>query len=231
MLDLDKMCSMGKVITMKKRLARYIKPIKGRHYRWKIPLLKNTNMIHCESRLERDFVRLLDFDRNVIEVESQPVELLYSYKGRVRKYFPDFKVTTNDGQVRIVEVKPKSKTQKPENIIKFIIGKQFCEMHGWEYHIVTEEQIFHGFIQENLDKLRALGQELTDYNDLVIVLNTLQNTGLSSLEKLASNCNEMDEATFYKCIYKLIYHQKVYVNLLSEELNNQTIVSVQYGEE
>ncbi|GFN33854.1 hypothetical protein PCURB6_41140 [Paenibacillus curdlanolyticus] len=193
--------------------------------------MKNNKMIHCESRLERHFVRLLDFDREVIEVESQPVCLLYEYKGRERKYYPDFKVITSDGRVRIVEVKAKSKTQNPEIIIKFIIGRMYCESQGWDYQIVTEEQIFQGHLQENLDKLRAMGYEWTEFNDLVYVLHTLQNTGASTIEMLRSNCSDLDESTFYKCVYKLIYHQKVYADLFASELNEQTIVSIQYGEE
>ncbi|WP_341282090.1 TnsA endonuclease N-terminal domain-containing protein [Paenibacillus sp. FSL H8-0537] len=216
---------------MKKRTARRIKPIKGRHYRWKVPLLKNNNMIHCESRLERNFVRLLDFDREVLQVESQPVGLLYCYKGKERKYYPDFKVITSDGHIRIVEVKPKSMTQKPENIMKFIIGRMYCDLQGWDYHIVTEEQIFRGYIQENLDKLRAMGNEWTEYNDLVYVLHSLQNTGDSTIEMLQSNCTDLDESTFYKCIYKLIYHQKVYADLFATELSEGTMVSIQIGEE
>lgn len=187
-------------------------------------------MIHCESRLERNFVRLLDFDRDVLQVESQPVGLLYYYKGKNRKYYPDFKVITSDGHVRIIEVKPKSMTQKPENVIKFIIGRMYCELQGWDYHIVTEEQIFRGYFQENLDKLRAMGQEWTEFNDLVYVLHTLQNTGSSTLEMLQSNCNDLDESTFYKCIYKLIYHQKVYTELITEELGEETMVSIQNEE-
>jgi hypothetical protein len=216
---------------MKKKPARRIKPIKGRHFRWKVPLLKNSKMIHCESRLERHFVRLLDFDREVIDVESQPVCLLYDYKGKERKYYPDFKVTTRDGRVRIVEVKVKSKTQNPKNIIKFIIGRMYCESLGWDYQIVTEEQIIQGHFLENLDKLRAMGQEWTEYNDLVYVLSTLQSTGASTIEMLRANCSDLDESTFYKCIYKLIYHQKVYVDLFASELNDQTMVSIQNGEE
>lgn len=216
---------------MKKRPARKIGPIKGRHIRWKVPFLKNNKLVHCESRLERLFVRLLDFDREVIEVESQPVCLLYEYKGQERKYYPDFKVTTNDGRIRIVEVKPISRTQDPKNIIKFIIVRMYCASNGWDYQIVTEEQLYHDHFQENLDKLRAMGHEWTDYKDLVYLIHTLQNTGASTIDLLRSNCSDLDESTFYKCLYKLIYHQKVFTDLFASKLNDQTLVSIQYGEE
>lgn len=216
---------------MGKTTARKIKPVKGKHYRWKVPLFKNREMIHCESRLERYFVRLLDFDRNVVEVESQPVCITYSYKGKPRKYYPDFKVVNSDGRVRIIEVKPKSKTQHPNNVIKFIIGQMYCETKGWEYQIVTEDQIFNGFIQDNLDILRAFGHEVTSYDDLVYLLNMLSNTGTCTLEALMSNCNKLTAEVFYKCLYKLIYHQKVYVDLYSELINEQSLISLNNKEE
>ncbi|MBW7474324.1 TnsA endonuclease N-terminal domain-containing protein [Paenibacillus oenotherae] len=216
---------------MRRKPARKIKPVRGKHYRWKVPLLKNGEMIDCESRLERYFVRLLDFDRNVLEVESQPICIAYSYKGKSRKYYPDFKVITSDGQVRIVEVKPKSKTQHPNNVIKFIIGKMYCETKGWEYQIVTEGQIFNGFIQENIDILRAFGHEVTSYEDLIYLLNMLSNTGTCTIEVLQSNCSNLDPEVFYKCLYKLIYHQKVYVDLYTEVINEHLLISLNNKEE
>lgn len=206
--------------------ARKIKPVKGKHYRWKVPLLKNREMIHCESRLERYYVRLLDFDRNVVKVESQPICIKYSYKGKSRKYYPDFKVITSDGQIRIVEVKPLSKTQHPSNVIKFIIGKMYCETNGWVYQIVTEEQIFNGCIQENIDTLRAFGHEATTYDDLIYLLNMLTNTGTCTIEVLQSNCSKLNPEVFYKCLYKLIYHQKVYVDLYAEVINDHSHISL-----
>ncbi|MNO67820.1 hypothetical protein D3C76_586340 [compost metagenome] len=216
----------GGVDIRRQSFARKIKPIRGRHYRWKVPFYKNNKMVHCESRLERNFVRLLDFDREAILVESQPVCLLYSYKGRKRKYYPDFKVITKEGKIWIIEVKPKKMTQKPANLIKFIIGRLYCESNGWEYHIVTEDQIYQGYLQNNLDILRGLGHEQTEFNDLVYVLHILRNTGTSTIEMLQSNCSKLDESIFYKCIYKLIYYQKIYVDLINTELNEHTLVQL-----
>jgi hypothetical protein len=217
------------MITTRRRSARRIKPIRGRHYRWKVPLFKNSKMIHCESRLERFYVRLLDFDREVESVESQPICILYSYKGREKEYYPDFKVKTLDGRIRIVEVKPKKMTQLPENIVKFIIGRLFCESQGWEYQVVTEDEIFPGVLQDNIDILRAFGFEATSHNDLMYVFNMVHNTGAITIDMLRENCRKIDESTFFKCLYKLIYYQKIYADLISNRLEEQSIVSIHYG--
>lgn len=98
-------------------------------------------MIHCESSIERDYVKILDFDVNITNVIFQPVVISYRYKGRRRKYYPDFKVITKNGDIWIVEVKSANKLLKPENIVKYIVGEMFCEKKGWHYRVVTDKEM------------------------------------------------------------------------------------------
>jgi hypothetical protein len=207
--------------------ARKIKASKGKHYRWKIPFLKNGKMVHCESTLEKDFVRLADFDRSISEVIHQPLAIYYYFKRRRRVYYPDYKMVTSAGKIIIVEVKPQKYVRKVKNEIKFIVGRMYCEERGWEYHIVTEQQIRLGYLQRNLGLLRGLGHQYVSMSDLKLVLDTLKNSGESTIEMLRENCIEMEEATFFKIIYKLIYHQKIYVDLIGSELSDISYVSVQ----
>lgn len=51
---------------------------------------KNKTQIAFESVLERDFYMLLEFDKDVISYEEQPITINYKYKdGSKRKYTPD----------------------------------------------------------------------------------------------------------------------------------------------
>lgn len=51
---------------------------------------KNDRMTGFESSLERDFLLLLDFDRNVERYEEQPVTIRYrDREGKRRTYTPD----------------------------------------------------------------------------------------------------------------------------------------------
>lgn len=207
------------------RHARKIKPSKGKHYRWKVPFFKKCKMVHCESSLERDYVRLADFDPKVVDIIYQPLVINYLYKNRKRKYYPDFKVIKKDGTVLIIEVKPFSKINKPENVVKFLVGKLYCEKFGWDFHVVTENEIRRGALQNNLSLLRSLGNQPVEIQNLKLILNTLQSTGKCSIEMLRSNSSEVDEVEFYKNLYALIYHKKAYVDLINEEINDLTYIS------
>lgn len=182
-------------------------------------------MIHCESSIERDYIKILDYDTSILDITHQPIVIFYRYKGRVRKYFPDFKVLTKEGRVWIAEIKPFKKIEKPENIIKFIVGRLYCEKMGWEFRVITDMEIRKGYLQSNLSLIRALGKQAMPYKSLLYVLNTLQESGICSIEMLRDNCNELATDEFYKVIYSLIYHKKIYVDLINNELSDTTLIT------
>ncbi|MFT9849398.1 TnsA endonuclease N-terminal domain-containing protein [Aneurinibacillus sp. REN35] len=188
-------------------------------------------MIHCESSIERDYVRIADYDPNILEIIHQPLAIPYLYKHRKRDYYPDFKVLTKDGLVRIVEIKPTSKIKKPENEIKFLVGRLYCEKMGWNYCVVTDVQLRQGYLQRNLSLLRALADQHIPIQKLKYVLQMLRDSGDCTIEMLRENCNNLNSEEFYKAIYSLIYYKKVYVNLISDKLTDISIVSCGRTEE
>ncbi|OXM87075.1 TnsA endonuclease N-terminal domain-containing protein [Paenibacillus rigui] len=216
-----------------KQVARKIPVSRGKHYRWKIPFLKNGKMIHCESRLERDYVRLSDFDQHVVDLDYQPLCIPFLLKGRQRFYYPDFKVTTRDGEVRLIEVKAHSKVYKPEVQLKAIVGQLYCKQKGWQYMIVTEAQLYEdSCLQFNLGYLRALGHQPNVPTDtLQLVYDTLIHSGACTIDMLRENCPGIEDEFFYAAIYKLIYYQKVLADLITMEISDETIVSINSNHE
>lgn len=209
--------------------ARKIKPSKGKHYRWKVPFFTSFKMVHCESSIERDYVRLADFDPNVVDIIYQPLTIHYLYKHRKRKYYPDFKILKKDGKIAIVEIKSSNKLNKSDNVIKYMIGRLYCEKMGWEYHIATENEIRPGALQNNLSLLRAFGNQPVEIKKLNAVLNNLQMSGTCTISMLRDNCSELDESDFFKSIYALIYHKKLTIDLVNEEISDLSIISFSQG--
>jgi len=204
-------------------IARKIKPVKTRNIRWDVVFYKTGKHVHCESTLERLFVLIADFDPNVINIESQPIVIPYQYKKRRRKYFPDFKVYTKDGQIRIVEVKYDADARKPENVLKKIVGETYCRNKNWTYQVFTELQV-NPILIDNLLDLRAFGTLETSVKDLHYVFETALNTGACTIQMLSENCPNLDQETFYRCVYKLIYTHQLKVNLMDSLLNDQSLV-------
>ncbi|WNR43008.1 TnsA endonuclease N-terminal domain-containing protein [Paenibacillus roseipurpureus] len=170
--------------------ARGIKP-KRKGYRGKEPFLKTGEMIHWESFLERNFIRLADFDQQVDEIFYQPVCIRYSLNGKKHKYFPDFKLILKDGRVFIIEVKALRFKNSPKNVIKYEVGRKFCEAQGWNYEVFTEVEINPRHLQTNLSLLRHLGtQEVTD-NIMDLVLEQLQLKTEMYLFELRESCRKL----------------------------------------
>jgi len=67
---------------------------------------KNKSQIAFESVLERDFYMMLEFDKNVVSYEEQPIRIQYEYlDGKNRRYTPDTLVSYKDRSKRLFEVK------------------------------------------------------------------------------------------------------------------------------
>lgn len=112
----------------------------------------------------------LDSNPNVVKWQSEEISLGYLDKatGRVRRYFPDFVITFKheDGSLKTVmaEIKPFSQAIPPKkkkritpkseqvyinevnryatNVSKWEAAKLYCEKKGWEFKILTENEIF-----------------------------------------------------------------------------------------
>ena len=206
-------------------IARKIKPIKTKNIRWDVVFYKKGKHVHCESTLERLFVLIADFDPNVIDIEAQPLVIHYNYKKRSKKYFPDFKVYTRDGKIRIVEVKYMEDAVKPENVLKKIVGETYCKKMNWTYQVFTDHQV-NPILIDNLLDLRAFGTLETEIKDLHYVFETALQTGVTTINLLRENCSELDSERFYRCVYKLIYSHNIKVDLLNFSLSDQSLVWV-----
>ncbi|WP_225999813.1 TnsA endonuclease N-terminal domain-containing protein [Paenibacillus sp. BJ-4] len=203
--------------------AREIKP-KHYGYRGKEPFFKNGSMVHWDSFLERNFIRLADFDPNVEELYHQPVCIHYMTGGKQLRYYPDFKMILNNNQTVIVEVKPEAFLNHPKNLIKYEVGKKYCEERGWLYQVYTEIEINPSYLQWNLSLLRHLGTQ--DFNDKYsdYILEQLQKKTESAMIHLRKDCHLIDEQVFYSNLYNLIYLQEIKVDLVKEKLNDYSIL-------
>lgn len=118
----------------------------------KFPSLKMGKIVWFESQIERDFIYLLEFDREVISYREQPERIAYSRDGQSRSYTPDFLVRRPDGE-QIVEVKPEEKLCKEENILLFQSVAPLIKAQGREFLVITDKQVR---VQPRLDNIKLL---------------------------------------------------------------------------
>ena len=113
---------------------------------------KNKTQIAFESTLERDFYMFLEFEKNVLKYEEQPMQINYEYTdGKKRRYTPDTLVTYKDNTQKLFEVKYANELENnPELQEKIkILKKHIQEKYNIDFEIFTDEDINKQYL-ENL---------------------------------------------------------------------------------
>ncbi|NMO79180.1 TnsA endonuclease N-terminal domain-containing protein [Niallia alba] len=195
--------------------VRKIKPSKKGSFRGFINSKKSNEMVAWESLLEKDFIKVLDFDPSIIKIQSQPIKIEYRYKGKIYKYFPDFLVETKDKQYIIFEVKPEDKIKEEDNKVKFEVGKIYCEKKGWKFKIVTEKDIRQGYLIQNLDKIRGVDERLTKESTKIKIYNFIQKNGKSKMEDIIKFDDSIPSPEIYSNLYYMIYNQQLNIDLIN----------------
>lgn len=205
--------------------ARKIKASHKMSFRGKFPSKKNKSSIHWESLLERDYIKVLEFDSMVEKYESQPIEIEYTYEGKNRRYYPDFLVTMTTGDEFIVEVKPQRKLEDEDVKLKEEVGKMYCKEEGMSYKIVSEECIRKGYFQENFDFLYIYNEEYTNSKGIKLLLeiyNENKPCTIATLKDISLTQVTSDE--FYAHLFYLIYEKKISFDMYKEFINDNSIV-------
>lgn len=124
-----------------------------------------TNIVY-RSGWERRVMQYLDENTNVVRWASEEIIIPYisPVDNRPHRYFPDFFVEAKgrDGSTKrmLIEVKPKAQSVAPKpqsrrtkryltevmtygvNQAKWNAAKDFCIDKGWDFLVLTEEELF-----------------------------------------------------------------------------------------
>jgi len=124
----------------------------------------DSSNIICRSLWERRVCRYLDENINIIRWGSEELTIPYysPVDRKMHRYFPDFiaEIKTSDNKINtyVIEVKPKKQTKPPKkrkktksyikecmtysiNEAKWESAKKYCKNNGWDFIIITEDDI------------------------------------------------------------------------------------------
>ncbi|MDQ0897495.1 TnsA endonuclease N-terminal domain-containing protein [Paenibacillus sp. V4I7] len=206
--------------------ARRIRPTRGRNYRSKISRSKSLRIIHTESLLERDYVRIANFDSKVSKISFQPIGIRFHYKGRRRRYFPDFLIVTRDGQCYLIEVKLTKFVNTNLNKAKFEAARLLCLEKGWIFQVITEEQIRIGYLQSNLKLLLEVKAHKTTPAVTEYIKTVLKCYGPLTVAELLKQCEIVEASMMMLNLNKLIYAHEVMAEVVKERLSQKSYVWV-----
>ncbi|MHA2283948.1 MAG: TnsA endonuclease N-terminal domain-containing protein [Promethearchaeota archaeon] len=136
-------------VVVKRPLQTRTIPLTTTSNRGFIPSLKRGcegQVWEYESQLEHDFLLLLDYDPNCLDLQPQPIEFVYkTVSGNLVKFYPDIWAVFTDWKEYLFEVKTEShlaKLQQDENWKrKLAVILDECRKRGWIFQIITEKRI------------------------------------------------------------------------------------------
>lgn len=117
------------------------------------PSLKMRRTVQFESTLERDLIYLLDFEPQVAAFEEQPLKITYQHEGKTLSYTPDFQMVSANGDIVLLECKPRCFVSREENQRKFRAAQAWCAERSWHFQVVTDEQLQTGYRLQNVKLL------------------------------------------------------------------------------
>lgn len=135
---------------------KYFRPSQMRKIRLKsssnrgfMPSLKlhlHNLTLEYESKLERDFLLLLDHDPNCVDLQPQPVGITYKTKsGTKQTIYPDCWAYFTNGREILFEIKPEYQYRKLVEDKNWNLRNKaiqdFCKKRGWTYQVITELKI------------------------------------------------------------------------------------------
>ena len=96
------------------------------------------SLVGFESWLERDRAMILDHDRRVVGLASQPFRVTWQGEKRRISHTPDYFARLEDGSGLVVDVRPTDRVG-PEDAVKFSATEAMCqEMGCWSFALVHE---------------------------------------------------------------------------------------------
>lgn len=121
----------------------------------------DVNDVVYRSLWERNVMRWLDTNPNVVEWGSEELSITYDHpvRGGIAKYYPDFIIKFIDGTIKLVEVKPLAQTKRPNkpkrqtqkyvnevmtyaiNQEKWSVAESFCKKNNMIFEIWTEVKL------------------------------------------------------------------------------------------
>ncbi len=113
-------------------------------------LLKDGSLLWYQSKLQLEFIELCQ--KNNIEIKNGDI-VPYTFKGRLRNYYVDFKIKNNNGKYQLIQIKSKHKwfyQDLKSGMLKekILATNQYCKKHMYQkYRILFDDDIknFKGF--------------------------------------------------------------------------------------
>lgn len=187
---------------------------------------KMNTQIAFESLLECNFCFYLEFLKDVKYFEEQPLKIPYTYMGKNKNYYPDFKIILSNGDHWLVECKFSGRINDEKNQIKFDIGNQWCENNNYHYAIITEKEIQQNPLLNNLILLDSKKNFIiaNDFDKKIIDLLNVNSTKFLTINALCFEFNKEERTTIRSILLRLLFEERIISELHEKAINGESIL-------
>lgn len=188
------------------------------------PSIKLQRNVLFESTIECDYCYELDFSLDVLKYEEQPFTIDYQVDGKKRRYTPDFSVIESN-KIIVVECKPAALITNEENQRRFEVGREWCNERGYEYRIVTDENLRNGSRLENIKTIWRFGRHSVSADVKAKIFAMLYDAQEPlTVEQLASQLYMDDIKMGMRALYHLAFFHQVAIPLEDSSIGLDSFV-------
>jgi len=158
-----------------------------------LPSEKNNTINTFESSLERDYLKILEFDNLVHEYVEQPIEILYKDGEFERRYTPDVLIyyredlkSSSEYSPLLVEVKYRNdiKENWAELKPKFKAAISYAKQKGWRFKVLTEREIRTTYLENVKFLLPFKKKKIVDSNDSILLLDWIKKLDITTPDEI-----------------------------------------------
>jgi hypothetical protein len=171
-----------------------------------------------ESWLERDHVRALDFDRDIVGIASQPLWLRWEGEHGRRRHAPDYFARRLDGTGVVIDVRADDRISAAD-AESFAVTAQVCALLGWEFRRVGEiEPVRRGNVRwlARYRHPRCAGR--------VEIVHRLREVFAAPAPLLAAAAEVGDRLAVLPALFHLMWRQELVADLTRTRLGPASLV-------
>lgn len=133
------------------------------------------HMVHYRGLLQRAYIYLLEYSKNVLWYQEQPFAIEYQRANQTMQYTPDFRVILKDQPPLLITCAHDASAPKPATLAQWSAAQLWCNQHGYTFTLITWEVLRpHRVLLANLELLAVhsflqIPPQTYDYTQKIIL--------------------------------------------------------------
>ncbi|MCB0165438.1 MAG: TnsA endonuclease N-terminal domain-containing protein [Anaerolineae bacterium] len=204
----------------------------GKNVVGQVPSLKLDRMITYESRIERDWIYLMEHDPDVVFYEEQPLTIEYKHLGKQYKYTPDFKAVKANGQQVLVECKASVYVEKERNQRRMVAARRWCATRHWTYQVITEIDVKN--LEHRLKNVKLLYRYARNPVSVDLrarIYDVLSWAGCLPLSELAAQIRANNLDVGRGAILTMLWHRELQTDIDTAAISNKSYICLPKAKE